>query len=94
MKEYKVIENTEIVWSEFDDRYIYIRREYGDVVGINFAQGDELEIFKEHYCCIDKELTTFYSAIQPYLSGKSELDQINQAIWAYFDYRNLKDAEI
>ena len=94
MSNYKTIKSTTIVWCANDDRYLYIEREDGDVIGLNFMQSDELDLFKEHYCEAFQGLTTFYSAIHPYLGGESELDRINQAIWAYVEYRNLKDAAI
>jgi len=53
-------------------------------------QGDDLEYFKEGFMDIDHELTDFYNSIENYLSGKTELDRINQAIWAHFDYNNRK----
>jgi hypothetical protein len=89
--QYKVVESREIVWCPSDDRYILIIKEDDDIVGLNFMQGDELELFKEHYSTIDTKLTDFYNAVTPYLCGESELDRINQAIWSYFEFRNLSD---
>ena len=92
MSKYEVIESKTIVWCDQDDRYVYIEKEQDDIVGLNFMQGDELEHFKDHYCDVDQGLTMFYNAVSVYLGGESELDRINQAIWAYVEYRNLKDA--
>jgi len=91
---YKIVESKEIVWSPSDDRYILIVRSNDKVIGLNFMQGDELEIFKEDFTYVDEELTDFYNAVSPYLVGHSELDRINQAIWAHFDYRNKKDERL
>jgi len=88
MSEYKIIESKEIVWCQYDDRYVYIEREDNEVTGINFMQGDELDYFKDHYLEPYKELTKFYHATRMYLIGPNELDRINQAIWAYVSYRN------
>jgi len=88
MSEYKIIESKEIVWCQYDDRYVYIEREDNEVTGINFMQGDELDYFKDHYLESNTQLTKFYHAVNVYLGGKSELDRINQAIWAYHSYRN------
>jgi hypothetical protein len=89
--EYKVVESSEIIWCNIDDRYILIIKEDDEIVGLNFMQGDELDIFKEKFNYVDAKLTDYYNAVASYLSGASELDRINQAIWAYFEFRNLSD---
>ena len=88
---YKIVESSEIVWCPSDDRFILIIRSNDEVIGLNYMQGDELDVFKEVYFTIDAELTDFYKAISVYLGGESELDRINQAIWAYFDFCNTRD---
>jgi hypothetical protein len=88
---YKVVESREIVWCDSDDRYILIIKEEDAIVGLNFMQCDELELFKEQYSDIDYDLTDFFNAIHPFLAGESRIDRINQAIWAHFEYRNLRD---
>jgi len=90
----KIVESREIVSCFDDDRYVLVVKKDGDVVGLNFMQGcdsDSLEQFKEQYSDIDYALTDFYNAVARYLGGASELDRINQAIWAYFEFRNLID---
>ena len=88
----KIVESREIVWSEHNDRYILIIKEYEAIVGLNFMQGDELEIFKRDCMYVDEELTDFYNAVEPYLDDRNdEVGKINAAIWAYFEYRNLRD---
>jgi hypothetical protein len=90
--EYKVVESREIVWCPSDDRYILIIKEDDNIVGLNFMQGDELDIFKENYNYVDAKLTDFYNAIEPYLDTRNnEVGKINAAIWAYFEFRNLSD---
>jgi len=84
-------ESSEIVWCANDDRYVLVEKQDDEVIGLNFMQGDEYEVFKENYNHIDKELTDFYNSIRHYLGGTTELDRINQAIWAYFEFRNLQD---
>jgi hypothetical protein len=88
---YKIVESSEIVWCPDDDRYIIIFRQNGEVIGLNYMQGSELIDFRKHYCKIDEDLTNFYEATRVYLGGECELDRINQAIWAHFDYRNIRD---
>jgi hypothetical protein len=87
---YKIVESREIVWSEENDRYILIIREENEVVGLNYMQGDELDLFKRDFSDIDHPLTDFYNAIKYHLTGETELDRVNQAIWAHFDYKNRK----
>jgi len=87
----KVVESREIVWCENDDRYILIIKENDAIVGLNFMQGDELELFKEQYSDIDYDLTDFYHSIEPYLDPwNDEVGKINAAIWAHFEYCNKK----
>ena len=90
-QEYTVVESKEIVWCDSDDRYILIIRENNNVVGLNFMQGNELKLFKEVFDEIDQDLTNYYNSITMYLTGNSEYDRINQAIWGWFEYRNLND---
>lgn len=87
---YKIKQSTEIVWCDQDDRYIMVMKEENEIIGLNFMQGDEFEYFVEHFMDIDHELTDFYNSVKLYLSGDCELDRVNQAIWAHFDYKNRK----
>ena len=91
--EYKVVESREIVWCPLDDRYILIVKENENVVGLSFMQGDELDVFKEHYSNIDTKLTDFYNAVYPYFlhENTSEVDRINAAIWAFHEYSVLRE---
>lgn len=88
MKNYKTIESEEIILCPADDRLVYIERTYGEITGLNFMQGDEIDYFKVHYCEANEQLTKFYNAIRRCIIGTSELDRINEAIWAYVRYRN------
>lgn len=89
---YQIVESREIVWSENNDRYILIVKENDEIVGLNYMQGDELGVFKRDSMYIDEELTDFYNAVEPYLDDRNdEVGKINAAIWAYFEYTNLRD---
>jgi hypothetical protein len=89
--EYKVVESREIVWCDSDDRYILIIKEDDDIVGLNFMQGDELDIFKENYNYVDTKLTDFYNAVEPYLDTRNDaIGKINAAIWSYHEYSVLQ----
>lgn len=94
MSEYELIESIEIVKCLGDDRIVYIKKVGDEIVGLNYMQGDEINYFKAHYCNVDKDLSMFYRAIHRKLIGEGELDRINHAIWAYFDYLNILGAEI
>jgi hypothetical protein len=91
---YKVVESREIVWCNDDDRYVLIIKEDDEIVGLNYMQGDELDIFKQDFMYIDEELTDFYNSISDYLSSDNELYRINQAIWAHFEYCNKKSERL
>lgn len=90
---YKVVFSDEILWCPNDDRFILIKRVNGEIDGLNYSQGDDLDYFLEYYNEIDEDLTNFYKAIVPYLNhdGTDEVTRINMAIWAHFEYRNLRD---
>jgi hypothetical protein len=89
---YKLVESREIVWCENDDRYVLILRSNDEIIGLNFMQGDDLELFKECYDSIDCDLTDFYNAIEPYLDERNdEISKINAAIWSYHEYGVLRD---
>jgi hypothetical protein len=87
---YKIIQSKKVVFSPDDDRHILIMEEHGEIIGLNYCQGDDLEYFFEHFDEIDHDLTEFYLSVKYYLTGETELDRINQAIWAHFDYKNRK----
>jgi len=88
---YQVVESSEIVWCEGDDRFILIIKENDEIIGLNYMQGDELELFKEQYSNIDYDLTDYYNAVEPYLDARNdEVGKINAAIWAHFEYCNRK----
>lgn len=88
MSKYELIESKTIVWCNQDDRYVYIKKVKDEIVGLNFMQGEELDIFRKWPTLNDPELLKFYRAIHRYLGGECELDRINEAIWAYHSYRN------
>jgi hypothetical protein len=86
--DYQVIQSNEIVWCPGDDRHILVVKKNSDIIGLNWCQGDEIEFFIKHYNYIDHDLTNFYNSVSMHLSGTTELDRINQAIWAFFEYKD------
>ena len=89
----ELIKSEEIYWCKADDRYVRVFRHRGEIVGLNYMQGKDMQgkdfaAFEESYNDIDEDLTNFYLSVQRYLNGETEIDRINQAIWAHFDYNN------
>jgi hypothetical protein len=87
----KLIYSKEIYQCNEDDRYVLVVRKDNEVIGLNYMQGDvddDFDYFKDNYDCIDKGLTRFYNSIKSALNGTTEIDRINQAIWAHFAYEN------
>lgn len=84
----KLVKSEEIYWCNEDDRYVRVLRYNGEIVGLNYMQGEDFEAFEETYHDTDEDLTSFYLSVQRYLNGATEIDRINQAIWAHFDYNN------
>jgi len=88
---YKVVDSSKIVWCPGDDRYIVIFESNDEIIGLNYMQGDELDVFKQSFLSVDEELTDFFKDIEPYLIHDDQVDRINAAIWAHFAYTNLRD---
>jgi len=84
----KLIKSREIHWCNHDDRHVLIVRDENGIVGLNYCQGDDLEYFEENFKDIDEDLTRFYISLDHYLNGATEIDRINQAIWAHHEYKN------
>jgi hypothetical protein len=84
----KLIKSKEIYWCDDHDRYVLVVRENGRIVGLNYMQGDDLELFEFDFDRVYEDLTKFYNCIKGMLNGATEIDRINQAIWAHFDYEN------
>jgi hypothetical protein len=85
----KLISSESVYWCQSNDRYIRVFKLGDEVSGINFVQGDDYELFNDNYAGIDEDLTKFYKAVKPYLDERnSEIDDINAAIWAWFEYNN------
>lgn len=77
----------EIFWCPNDDRHVLVIKDNNNkVIGLNYCQGDDLGYFEHYfnYSCAD--LVKFYNCMCEYLNGKTEIDRINQAIWARFEY--------
>lgn len=84
----KLVSSESVYWCESDDRYVRVFKVGNVVTGINYMQGDDYEGFNADYADIDEDLTNFYNGVKDFLNGTTEIDRINQAIWAHFDYKN------
>ena len=84
----KLVSSESIYWCEGDDRYVRVFQLGDEITGLNFMQGDDYELFNDGYQGIDEDLTNFYDATKDYLSGDTRIERVNQAIWAWFEYKN------
>jgi hypothetical protein len=47
-------------WSEKNDRWIYIAyNDSNNIIGLNFMQGNEYDLFKKDFCINDRRLNSF-----------------------------------
>ncbi len=83
-------------WCDDNDRWMYI--EYnrdGKVMGLNFMQGDEYEIFKQVYCENNEHLFEFYEEmLDTFTIDKASINTvqfINKCMWAFFKCSSLYD---
>lgn len=92
MKEFKQFEDkllkVEHVWIESSDRWIYIEYYKSGYLGLNFAQGDDYENFKEGWCTMDRALSEFYSEsretiVQLAPGTLPEIEIIDKMLWLY-----------
>jgi hypothetical protein len=79
------IKSKELYWCADHDRHIVVTTENELIVGLNYCQGDDANGLFDRP--IDEDLTSFFLAVEPILTGTTELDRINQAIWAHFEYK-------
>ena len=89
-----VVESTTIYAVPSSDRFIMVQRVNDKVTGLNYMQGccvEELDYFKKHYCEVDLPLTIYYRSISSLLKGTDELENIDEAIWAYIEYMTNKE---
>ena len=87
----KVLKSRRIIFCLGDDRIVLVVKEANEIVGLNYMQGDDLEYFKD-FKEIDQDLTDFFKVIEPHLIHDDQIDRITAAIWAHFEYRNLRDS--
>jgi hypothetical protein len=79
----RVVESRIEYWSDDYDRRVLIIKVANTIVGIDFMQGDEPVDFKGSNG--DPTILEVYNAANPYLSGDTENECVNQAINIWFD---------
>jgi hypothetical protein len=82
------ITKVEHVWSKENDRWIFIQYDSNnDIVGLNFMQGEEYDLFIKDWCKPDYAVFEFYQyMLMTYEIERqsiTKLDFINKAIWTY-----------
>jgi len=85
-----IIKSKELHWCQDQDRHILVTKEDGFIVGLNYMQGDDSSDLEEPTLEIDEDLTGFFQILEPYLNGRTEIEKINQAIWAHLDYQDIQ----
>ena len=89
------------IWSQDDDRWVYIEYdEQAKIIGMNFMQGDEYELFKRVYCENNEHLFKFYEVmLDTFTIDKASVNTIefiNKCMWAFhqcwenFDVLDIK----
>jgi len=96
MKDKFKIIKVEHVWSDSEDRWIYIEyNEQYKIIGLNFMQGSAYDHFKAKWCYNDKGLTEFYrTMIDTFTIEEASSDTIefiNKVMWAYHAAISYKD---
>jgi hypothetical protein len=87
----RLMQSNEVYFDSQNDRVILIIRENDEIVGLNFMQGDDMEVFSDHFNEIDHELTFYYKSVRLcFPKGLTELEEINTAMWAYLEFKDLK----
>ena len=76
------------VWSKPNDRWIFIQyNSNNNIVGLNFMQGEEYDLFIKDWCKPDHGLFEFYQYMlmtyEHEWHNTSELDFINKVMWTY-----------
>ena len=88
MKDRNRVDKVEHVWSEKEDRWIYIEyNEQRKIIGLNFMQGNDYDYFKKSWCHNDQGLTDFYeSMLYMFPIEKASVSStafIDKVMWAY-----------
>ena len=88
MKDRNRVDKVEHVWSEKEDRWLYIEyNEQRKVIGLNFMQGDDYNYFKKCWCRNDQGLADFYESMLYTFpiekASVSTIEFMNKCMWAF-----------
>ena len=78
----------EHIWCDKNDRWIYLEyNEQYKIIGMNFMQGDEYEVFKAEYAENDRGLMEFYGTMLYTFpierASVNTVEFINKVMWTY-----------
>jgi len=89
------IDKVEHIWCSSDDRWVYIEYDADlNVIGLNFMQGDEYDLFKRDYSHSDEGLTGFHEDILatfPLMNCSNSLSFINKCMWLFHSALALRE---
>ena len=73
-----------------NDRWIYIEYSNSEkIIGLNFMQGDDYELFQTMYCESDDKIIRFYNNMVIHFpiekQSVSNINFINKCLWAYVE---------
>ena len=72
-------------WMSLSDRWIYIKSKDGEVVGLNFMQGDDYDLFVKDWCYTNQALTNFYNSQKHLIKVEGLYERIDTIMWLYFE---------
>ena len=77
--------NIQHVRIESSDRWIYIKEIDGEIVGLNFCQGDDYKYFKQGYLMNDNDILNTYNTLKNNFKLDDTIKNINAAIWSHVE---------
>jgi len=83
-------------WSKENDRWLFIQyNKHNDIVGLNFMQGEEYDLFTKDWCKPDHGLFEFYQymlmTFEIERQSISRLDFINKVMWTYVTAERIQE---
>jgi hypothetical protein len=83
-------------WSLENDRWIFIQyNKHNDIVGLNFMQGEEYDLFTKDWCKPDHGLFEFYQymliTFDIERQSITKLDFINKVMWTYVTAERIQE---
>ena len=90
------ITKVEHVWSKENDRWIFIQYDSNNnVVGLNFMQGEEYDLFTKDWCKPDFALLEFYDymlmTFEEERKSSTKIDFINKVMWTYITAERIQE---